>query len=667
MSITKGWNLPENARSKADPSTWYASYPNPADLNFDYRKLLDGTASTGIASNTNSTFKIAIVGAGVAGLTAARELLRCGFTNIDLYEATDRYGGRHYTKTISTLTTSDMQYTVQEGGAMRMPFFLPDGETSPENGESMLAYYLNEFDIATEGFPNPGSDYANTGIYYNEGYASGESEPTMLLWKKGVSAPPTTALQAVNTKWNTFVASITAVVKEKYPTSDWPSFWQDIVTNYWDKTFRDVVLEDTKTYSSDDPGNWGGVGMTEDEAKLFYIIGAGDGSWGAFFNLSFLYVYRTFIHGFSDSLYLIQGLFDDDGNFNPGPYYGTDTITDSSGNTLPNPAYLGVKCFDDCLMFEPVTIPGVTDEYSLYTASKNSDDFNVNLYFNTPVTAIRKFFNIPVTDITENDAPNAGHTGAILTSDVLEDKYYDAVIITVPTWQFGTQIQVNDYDTTTEWPFDLQTYLKRAHWEPCAKIFVGLTEAYWENSDCKIPQCIATDTFLQDIYGVKVSQGGSEQTGTLLLSYTWWRDANKLVCYDDDKLIAMAIVEADRILLNCKNIQQAISPYIDAAGGYVIHWEKQPTYKGAARLYDENTWEDTQVPMAYNQVYSASTNLYFAGESYSVDAGWTEPALRGAIDAILHLCNNNGFDFNDSTFDFDTDYPEYDMIFDPNS
>jgi tryptophan 2-monooxygenase len=279
MAITKGWNLPAGARKAADSASWFASYPNPADLNFNYRKLLDNTATTGIAKNTNPNFRVAVVGAGIAGITAARELMRCGFKNIDIYEASDRYGGRHWTETIAPLTTTNMQYTVQEGGAMRMPFFLAEGSDDPKDGVSILAYYLNEFDIKTEGFPNPGSDYANTGIYYNDGYASDQSEPTMLMWRAGEKVPPTVELKAVWAKWHDFIVRITDKVREICPTAGWPSFWQALVRNYWKKTFRDVVLEEPKLYEDSDPANWGGVGMTEHEAALFYIIGAGDGSW----------------------------------------------------------------------------------------------------------------------------------------------------------------------------------------------------------------------------------------------------------------------------------------------------------------------------------------------------------------------------------------------------
>ena len=654
MAITKAWNIPQDARKNADPSTWYASYPNPADLNFNYRKLLEESGPGGVMNVTDPDFQVAVVGAGVAGLTAARELLRCGCRNIDLYEATARYGGRHYTKTLNRENEppASQQYTVQEGGAMRMPPFLPPGTTDPKDGCSILSYYMNDFMLGYEDFPNPGSSAARTGIYYNDGYQSGGTSPQMLIWETGEKYPPSAALKQVYTRWQTFVNRIVSVVKNKYPTGDWPQLWQAIVQNYWNKTFRDVVLEKPVEYSESDPVNWGGAGMSEDEATLFYIIGAGDGSWGAFFNLGFLYAYRTFIHGFSDNLKLLQGTFDHNGSFVKGPHYQDPDIRDANGNKIAPPPYLGVKSIDDCLLFYPTN--SAAGQISLYDASQ-SEDLEVNLYFNSPVVGLNYGSEAgkPFLQVNMN------------SSRRVTTQNYDAIIMTVPTWMYYTDIQVSGFNTTTQWPFDLQTYLKRAHWEPCCKIFVGLKEPYWENRDCKIPQCIATDSFLQDIYGVKVDKGGSEQTGTLLLSYTWWRDANKLVSYSDEELTRLAIEEADRILMNAENIQQPVSPYIDTGKGYVIHWESMPTYKGAARLYDESTWADTQVPMTYNQLHSAASRVYFAGESYGVDAGWTEPAFRSAIDAVLHIANNNQFNFNAANFTFATDYPKYNTSWQP--
>ena len=42
--------------------------------------------------------RIAIVGAGISGMTAAMTLKDAGFRNVTVYEASDRVGGRTYTR-----------------------------------------------------------------------------------------------------------------------------------------------------------------------------------------------------------------------------------------------------------------------------------------------------------------------------------------------------------------------------------------------------------------------------------------------------------------------------------------------------------------------------------------------------------------------------------------
>lgn len=61
--------------------------------------------------------------------------------------------------------------------------------------------------------------------------------------------------------------------------------------------------------------------------------------------------------------------------------------------------------------------------------------------------------------------------------------------------------------------------------------------------------------------------------------------------------------------------------------------------------------------MQYNRDYSPVAGLYLAGESFSVDAGWTEPCLRGAVDAVINLCHTTQAAFNGG-FSLD-DYPRY--------
>jgi tryptophan 2-monooxygenase len=130
-------------------------------------------------------------------------------------------------------------------------------------------------------------------------------------------------------------------------------------------------------YDSNKPGLFGGLGMTDQEAWDFYVIGAGDGGWGAFYDISCLYPIRTLLFGFSTNHQLIQGTFDVNGAFAPGPEKGQE-VADSLGHLLPSPQYLGGQTFSECLFYQPVKSPFV-DPVSLYEAT-TMDQYNVNLF-----------------------------------------------------------------------------------------------------------------------------------------------------------------------------------------------------------------------------------------------------------------------------------------------
>ncbi|MNN80771.1 hypothetical protein D3C81_1975310 [compost metagenome] len=67
---------------------------------------------------------------------------------------------------------------------------------------------------------------------------------------------------------------------------------------------------------------------------------------------------------------------------------------------------------------------------------------------------------------------------------------------------------------------------------------------------------------------------------------------------------------------------------------------------GCAKLYRAGTYYDAVRLMKYNRDLSAASGLYLAGESFSVDAGWTEPCLRTAVDTVINLCDRTAATFN---------------------
>ena len=623
-----------NPPTPQTPSGWQWAWPQVPDFQFNYYKLLNGAA--GGLAQANSQLKVAIAGAGVAGLVAARELFRCGITNIHIYEASGRIGGRNYSIPMgpNTMTTYEM-------GAMRMPFF-----TAPGSGNCVLDYYISNFGITTQDFPDPGSKAVPiSGVYVNNGTGPDGTyqTPTMDLWKGG-QAPTQPDYLAIYNAWSSFQCLIQSAAMAAWNTTNWTTFWQSVVVNYWDKNFRELAFMPAIT--SVDPGNpgfFGGLGLTEDQAQLLYVIGVGDGGWGAFYDISCLYVFRTIIFGFGVNHQLIQGTFSD-GVFKPGPQYNTPTY-DSAGVQMSSPNYLGLQSFAECLFYTPVKSNSpAANNMSLYQACQNAN-MPTSLFVNNPIQSIQQGMNSQL---------------MVWTQNAVSPIAYDAVIITPTTWALemsqksmpGTQPIFSGF-TTQQIPLEVMTAIKESHWITSSKVFFPLKQRYWEVS--KIPQVISTDTFLQDVYGIAA---GPNDPGVILVSYTWEDDATKLESDDDATLGARCINELDRICL--QTLGTTISQYVDLSQpATVIHWEQQPTYRACAKLYREMSFDMDYSLLTFNQNQSASSGIYFAGEGYSVEGGWTEPALQSALDAVLNLLNNTGATFSVPGFDFATNYPQW--------
>jgi tryptophan 2-monooxygenase len=620
---------------------WQFQFPNTADFNFNYYSFLQNSVSTGVAQ-AKPGLRCAIVGAGVAGLVAARELFRSGVTNIDIYEASNRIGGRNYS------IPATGQYTTFEMGAMRMPFFWPAGSTPPSWGPGsqacVLDYYCSLFGVTTQDFPDPGSEaVASTGIYMNNGQGTSLSgDPTLLIWNNldGDQPPPTPELAQIYTLWENFATMLTKAAAAVYGTPQWESFWQALVQEYWTINFRELVFRPAlSSYDPSQPGNFGGLGMSERQAWDFYVIGAGDGGWGAFFDISALYPIRTLLFGFASHHQLVQGIFNN-GQFNPGPHY-QGQVSDSLDNPLPSPNYLGLQSVAESLLYQPVQSSQVSN-ISLYDASK--EKLGVNLYTQNPASIIRR----------------NGTTTTIVSPAFPSGLEYDAVIVTSSTWALELNSMFQGYDQTTL-PAAVQLSMKESHWITSCKVFYPLKQRYWEAPNpngVPIPQVINTDTFLQDVYGMAVTVGNRQDPGVLLVSYTWEDDAAKFEANTNDaELAAMCLNKLDSILSSCVNVNTTISQFVDTSTPVVIHWEQQPSYRGCAKLYRERSWNLDYSLLSYNQTYSATSGLYFAGEGYSVEGGWTEPALRLALDAVINVLQNNNATFlNGFTY---ADYPQY--------
>eukprot|EP00656_Telonema_subtile_P001923 TRINITY_DN10834_c0_g1_i1.p1 TRINITY_DN10834_c0_g1~~TRINITY_DN10834_c0_g1_i1.p1 ORF type:complete len:165 (+),score=17.55 TRINITY_DN10834_c0_g1_i1:84-578(+) len=94
----------------------------------------------------------------------------------------------------------------------------------------------------------------------------------------------------------------------------------------------------------------------------------------------------------------------------------------------------------------------------------------------------------------------------------------------------------------------------------------------------------------------------------------------------------------------------------------VWQWSKQPSYHGCAKAYQSGIENLNFSLLTHNKrtwTKGARRNrLYFAGDAYSLESGWMEPAQRMSADAVLNLLNQDpDTDLNSpGGFKFDKDY-----------
>ena len=525
---------------------------------------------------------------------------------------------------------------------MRLPFFNRENEP-PKEGRSLMAYYAKAFDLALSDFPNPGSRWvSSTGIYLQEGSLGGRADPHMLIWTNadGLTPPPDEALQTVYAKWKAFAARMTRQIAPIYATQEWEAVWAAIVDRYERVSFRDLVcMPVLQTWNKDTPGDFGGVGMTSHESTLFYSIGIGDGSWGAFYDVCALYPLRTAIFGFSSRLQLVHGRVDACGEPLPAPYLHSDIVLDAKGLPFDSPRYIGLAALDECLLFMNTDSAQKSFyEHCLERGDGFFTDSSVNKLKKLDDQKIRVYYTWKFSQPCQSQ-------------ELFDD--FDAVIMTLPSWLIETGIRLENF-TQQMLPFAMINAYKTAHWETSCKVYAPLSKAFL-SSQTGIPQAIVTDSFIHDVYSYRYNE--NYPYDCILLSYTWEDDATKLALFNDQELVAKCVEELDRILMNSANIQQKISPYIQTELAVVQRWMTDRNALGCAKLYRPGTYYDAVSLMKYNRDFSQVSGLYFSGESFSVDAGWTEPCFRGAVDAVIHICNKTAAVFNGGFCM--SDYPHY--------
>ena len=333
--------------------------------------------------------------------------------------------------------------------------------------------------------------------------------------------------------------------------------------------------------------------------------------------------------GFFDDLHLIQGRFDPDGDYIGGPHAGDLSLTDSLGHAIAAPHYLGMQSIADGLFFTPVDSDHV-GRVSLYDSLRDPR-YNVGLFTRNAVQGIER-----------------GLDGQLVVHSPAHKRNYDAVLLTAPMSGKRTAVRMSGFSEAML-PAAVTDGDRMSHWLSSSKVYVALKDRFWEKTP--IPQVMASDTWLEQTYGYAVRTERIADPGVLLLSYSWETGANGMLGENDDQqLVSRCIATLDGMLKN-SGVAARIADYIDESQSAVVHWYRDPTIRGAGRLYRPGIGHANQALSTYNQECSAGSGVYLAGEAYTLVGTWVESALRQSSDAVLNLLHNHhavfagGFEF----------------------
>ena len=448
----------------------------------------------------------------------------------------------------------------------------------------------------------------------------------------------------------------------------WMDFWRNkIMPRYQNVSFYEVAMSGPMlpiraadgTLSVNPEwanGNFGGLGMSAAEASLFYTVGAGDGSWGAFYPQSSLWALRALLFGYAKEHQLILGMLnaaqtDVRTDLKPTPDttpagQTPKTILDTQKRPFTCPQYVGVNSFTQGFIFQPI-ISGK----SFYDLALTPDS-NIGLYVNTKVVEVA--YKVTASFYK-------GNTVSIMVSTVdatipgqsapRASKEYDYILCTVPIWNAQTDMQWTNWPQRLL-PTQLYTGIATSHWIRTAKVFIALKSAYWTDTTVKtIPQVLTTNSVLQDVYGYATPQPGGtlNGAGVMLLSYTWEDDAQKFEAYQEQDLAIMLTNRLRKILSDSGYAsidKYMLDTTLTAPGSYFVWiWEKQPFYHGCAKAYQPGIENLNMTMMLFNKrgapqtdgANDAVSGVFFSGDSYSLESGWLEPAMRSGIDATLWM------------------------------
>ncbi len=243
------------------------------DFCFEYDTWLSHRAGLGSVPTDMHGTSVAIIGAGMAGIVAAHELLRMGLRPV-VYEA-GRIGGR-----LRSEAFGGADGVFAELGGMRFP----------ESGRSFF-HYADLVDTRTLPFPNPLTPSAPTTVVDLAG--------TPHFARTLDDLPP--MFSEVAQAWeaaledHAHLGAMQDAMVRRDPT-DISAIWHELIRSWDDRTFYDF-LASSDAFSS----------LSFRHREVFGQVGFGTGGWDSDFPNTMLEILRVVMNRFEDNQRLIEG------------------------------------------------------------------------------------------------------------------------------------------------------------------------------------------------------------------------------------------------------------------------------------------------------------------------------------------------------------------------
>jgi len=568
---------------------------------YDYYNWLSKTDTIGVAPS--GAGPIAVIGAGVSGLTAAYELTRAGYV-VHVYEATDRVGGRLYSKKVP----DEGSATLVELGAMRFP-----------PTEFLLNHYMTKMlGHSIEGlpdFPDPGVH--NTYVCYKN------NKPE--IWNRKVSPFPTD-FDTVFNGWGALMAhGITSqggairilpapeeIQRELQRASEYRNYphceklgastdaareaWQQWIYYFENMSFGDAVYQIFVQGGPD--GSWdipGGTRWTLEDVTRFAELGIGSGGFGPLYPIGFLEVVRLVVNGLETS----------QKKFASGIQQLADNLCSEVKSLNPNNRVLTGQ----------------------------------------PVSSIK-------------NVPGGGFRLCVGGSQVPGPDRYEKVIVATTTRSMELSTDITrffpgqDGNPLVLAP-DVSEGIKDVEVIASNKIAARIPK-FWKD-DPNAVRTLLTDTAVKQVYTIDY---GDPDHAICFISYAWVADAVKQQAMKDTGYpVGDGASEKERVYTSLLNILKTeMGPEVAQwaenlvpAGDYesnveFIFWQNEPFYYGAFKLalpgQDEYLRRMIFDYQKANRV--DDTGVYLAGDCLDWNSGWIEGALRAALNAACAVVASTG-------------------------